>query len=367
MDEAREEIRRTAQRFAREHVPVSRLRALRDARDPLGYAREAWKALGRLGLVGLAVPEAFGGAGLGLGELAAVIEEHGRTLAPLPWISTAVIGASALVDGGSEAQKRAHLPALCAGERLFAFAHDEGTRHTRDRLSTRAERAPGGFVLRGEKTLVLDGHVADQLIVSVEGPTLFLVPANAPGVTIERLHLVDSRNAARIRLDGVAVGDADALGRPGQHPELIDRLLDRAQVALAAEMLGGALEVFEQTIAYLRTRKQFGVPIGSFQALKHRAAWLHVELELLRSVVDEAATSADDPQRADLPLLACAAKARAADAFLHAAAEAIQMHGGIGVTDELDVGLFYKRARVAELTFGDSAFQRDRFARLQGY
>jgi alkylation response protein AidB-like acyl-CoA dehydrogenase len=372
LTDVQEAIQKTAQKLARDKMPVGHLRALRDARDPVGFSRERWREMAELGLAGMTIAEEYGGAGLGCAELGLVFEELGRTLAPSPLMSTLVLGAGAIALGGAEPLRRAELPAVCAGERLLAFAHEEGTRHARHRVATRAERTAGGWRLDGDKVLVLDGQVADAFVVVArsdgavdarEGLALFLVPAGARGLAVTRSWLVDSRGAARLRLDGVEVPEANALAGGAA---LLDRLLDRATALLSAEMLGGVEAVFAQTLAYLKTRKQFGVLIGSFQALKHRAAQLFCERELLRSVVMEA-LRAVDAERADAPLLVSAAKARACDTFLLAANEAIQMHGGIGVTDELDLGFYLKRARVAELTFGDAAHHRDRFARLQGY
>jgi acyl-CoA dehydrogenase len=357
--EAQQEVQRTTARFVREQLPVAHLRQLRDSRDPVGFSRERWRELARLGLVGAALPESLGGGGLGFTELGLILIECGRTLAPLPWLSTVVLGARALLEHVSLALE--HVPAVCAGERILAFAHDEGNRHSRQ-VSTRAERTTEGYRVRGEKQLVFDAHAADALIVSAlgpEGPLLLFVPAQ--GLAIETERLVDSRLASRVILD-VQVPESHVLGGA----RLLDQLLDGAAIALSAEMLGGTEAVFEETLSYLKTRKQFGVAIGSFQALKHRAAALACEREVLRAVVEEALRAWDrgDPE---LPLYACAAKARASDVFLQAAAEAIQMHGGIGVTDELDVGLYYKHARVAELSLGDSAFWRERYAQLKGY
>jgi alkylation response protein AidB-like acyl-CoA dehydrogenase len=367
LDDVEEALRETTRKWTREHAPVSQLRALRDAHDAVGFSRESWRELGRLGLAGVTVPERWGGAGLGFGALGVVVEEFGRTLAPLPWLS-ALLGAEALLCAAgatSDERRQAHLPAVCAGARIATLAHDEGRRHGRDALATRADRRGGGFTLHGEKVMVLDGHVADAFVVSArdgEAIRLFLVEASAPGVTVERSHVVDSRNVARVRLDSVTAGEVDVLGGEA----LLDRLLDRAAIALSAEMLGSTVELFERTLQHLRTRRQFGVPIGSFQALQHRAAQLFCEIELLRSVVREALVAVDE-ERADVPQLACAAKARASDTFMLCAAEAVQMHGGIGVTDELDVGLFFKRARVAAMLFGDAPYQRERYARLEGY
>ena len=374
--EEQESIQRAARAFVQAKMPVAHLRALRDRRDPIGLSRDVWREMARLGLVGVTISEAFGGGGLGFAELGIVLEECGRSLAATPLVSSVVLGASALALGGTDAQKGAHLAAIAGGERIVALAHEEGTRHARYAIGTRAEKAGSGWSLTGEKTMVLDGHVADVLIVvaRVEGEkaargglALFLVPRDAAGVSVERLTLVDSRNAARVRLEeGEVSDDADVVGGVGQGAELLDALLDRGAVALSAEMLGGACEAFDRTIAYLKTRKQFGVAIGSFQALKHRAAMMFCELELTRSIVLEALRAIDEG-RPDVSMLASAAKARATDTFLLVANEAIQMHGGIGVTDELDIGLFLKRARVAEMTLGNSAWHRDRFARCLGY
>lgn len=378
LTEEQESIRRLARSFVQERMPLSHFRAMRDKQDAVGFSREVWKEMAGLGLAAVAVPETWGGGGLGFAELGLVLEECGRSLAPTPLVSTLVLGANALLLGASDAQKRATLPGMCAGDQVVSLAHDEGTRHARYRsatIATLASSAVGGWRLSGEKTMVLDGHVADAFVVVArtrgaesdrEGLTLFLVPRWTQGVTVTRLSLVDSRNAARVRFDGVPVREEDVIGVVDRGADVLDPLLDRAAACLAAEMLGGAQEAFDQTIAYLKTRKQFGVPIGSFQALKHRAAQLFAELELSRSIVLAALRALDEGIH-DAPKLASAAKARLNDTMLLVANEAIQMHGGIGVTDELDIGFFLKRARVAGMTFGDAPFHRDRFARALGY
>jgi alkylation response protein AidB-like acyl-CoA dehydrogenase len=284
-----------------------------------------------------------------------------------------LLSASALLVGGSPQRQRSTLPAVAAGDRIVAFAHDEGSRFAPYAVTTRAEPAGAGFRVTGEKTMVLDGHVADDFVVVARstglpgeraGLTLLYVPASAPGITVTRTHLVDSRNAARVRFASTPA--ADVIGQPGAGADVLDAVLDRATVGLAAEMLGGIEEVFDRTIAYLKTRKQFGVPIGSFQALKHRAAQLFCEIELSKSIVLDA-LRAIDAARPDLPVVASVAKARTSDTFVAVANEAVQMHGGVGVTDELDIGFFLKRARVAEMSLGTSAYHRDRFAHLHGY
>jgi len=289
-----------------------------------------------------------------------------------------LLGATALLLGGSEAQKAGHLPAVVAGERHLALAYQEpASRYAHHHVETRAERAGSDWTLRGEKAHVLDGQCADWLIVSARtaggardaaGVTLFLVPRDARGLAVEPLHRVDARGAALVRLDPVRVAGDAILGAEGQGGALLERVLDRATIGLGAEMLGGMAACFEMTLDYLRTRKQFGVPIGSFQALKHRAARMFVELELVRSIVLAAHRALDDgADDARISRLASAAKARCSDAFVLVGNEGVQMHGGIGMTDEHDVGFFLKRARAAEITFGDAAFHRDRVARLDGY
>jgi alkylation response protein AidB-like acyl-CoA dehydrogenase len=377
LTEEQESIRKMAHDFVQERMPITHLRGLRDRADKDGLSRAIWKEMAALGVAGMIFPESAGGAGLGLAELGIVLEECGRTLAPTPILSTVVLAGSSVALGGRDALKAALLPQICAGEKLLALAHEEGTRHARYRIATEAVRAPGGYRITGDKTFVLDGHVAGAFVVVArlsgnrdarDGLLLALVPADARGVAVTRTSMVDSRNAARVRFEEVEVRDEDVLGVAGEGADLLDRALDRGALAISAEMLGGALEAFDQTIAYLKTRKQFGVPIGSFQALKHRAAHMFCELELTKSIVLEGLRSEDERgESGEASLLAAAAKARATETFLLAANEAIQMHGGIGVTDELDVGLFLKRARVAEITLGDAAYQRDRYARLLGY
>ena len=368
-------LQASVRKWARERLPIAHLRALRDSRDAVGFSRDAWLQWAELGLAGVTIGEELGGSALGYGALGLAVTELGRSLAPLPWLA-ALLGGGAIALGGSDAQLRANLPALAAGTRLPALAHDEGTRHRRHRVAARAARTPGGFVLDGEKTMVLDGHVADVFVVSArtsgepesrEGVTLFLVDPRAAGVSVTRSHVVDSRNAARVRLANVSVGEADVVGGVDRAADILDPLLDRATIVLAAEILGSLEEAFARTLAHLKSRRQFGVLLGSFQALQHRVARAWCEIELTRALVAEALEAADGDDAAATARLACAVKARASDAFIAVASEAVQLHGGIGVTDELDIGLFYKRAHVAAQLLGDAAYQRDRFATLSGY
>jgi alkylation response protein AidB-like acyl-CoA dehydrogenase len=368
-------IRDTALDFFAKRSPVSALRKLRDDKDALGFSLPLWRQMAELGWAGFLVPEAYGGSDFGRVGLGQVLEAAGRSLAATPLIATALIGASALALAGSEAQKAAHLPALAKGERLLALALEEGAHHAPYRIATAVKRSGAGFRIDGEKRFVLDGHVADLLVVAARssgdvddrrGITLLLVPADAKGVSRLRTEMADSRNAATIRFQGVELGEDAVLGRIDDGAEPLDAVLDRARAGLAAEMLGTAAEAFERTLQYLKDRKQFGVPIGSFQALKHRAAAMFAEIELARSAV-LAALAALDARAADAGELASLAKAKAGDALFLVSNEAIQMHGGIGMTDEHEIGFFLKRARVAQASFGDSAFHRDRYARLRGY
>lgn len=368
-------VRDTAHEFFRERAPITALRKLRDSNDPDGFSRNLWREMAELGWTGFLVPEDFGGTEFGVLGLAQVMEAAGRTLAASALVSTALVGASLLAIAGSVDQKSDHLPALVSGERLFALALEEGSRHQPYRIATQAERVGEGYRLSGQKVFVLDGHVADVLIVAArtsgdrderDGITLFLVPGDAPGVTRQRTIMIDSRNAAQVRLDGVSVGADAVLGRIGGGADVLDRVLDRARACLGAEMLGSATEAFERTVQYLKDRKQFGVAIGSFQALKHRAAQIFCEVEVTRSAVI-AACSALDENTNDAAALAVLAKGKANDTLDLCGNEGVQMHGGIGMTDEHEIGFFMKRARVARATFGDTAFCRDRYATLLGY
>jgi alkylation response protein AidB-like acyl-CoA dehydrogenase len=368
-------VRDTAHEFFKERSPVTALRRLRDTNDIDGFSRPLWREMAELGWTGFLVPEDLGGTEFGVLGLAQVMEAAGRTLAATALVSTALIGASLLSMAGSADQKAEHLPPLVAGERLFALALEEGSRHQPYRIATKAEKLGSHFRLSGQKVFVLDGHVADFLIVAARtggarddrnGITLFLVPGDAQGVSRQRTIMIDSRNAAQIRFDNVSVSADAVLGRIDGAADILDRVLDRARACLAAEMLGSATEAFERTVQYLKDRKQFGVAIGSFQALKHRAAQMFCEVEVTRSAV-VAACSALDENINDTSALAVLAKGKANDTLELCGNEGVQMHGGIGMTDEHEIGFFMKRARVARVTFGDSAFCRDRYAVLMGY
>ncbi len=375
LNEEQRQLQETAKKFVAEHAPVEALRKLRDHSDPLGYSQELWQQMAELGFAGVTIPEAYDGLGFGFMGLGAVLEEFGRTLAASPLHASVVLGASAVELAGSETQKKELLPTIAVGELTLALALEEGYHHAPYHIATRAEKSGDQYVLNGEKNFVLDGHSADQLIVVArtagdrgdkQGLSLFLVDANSDGVTRTRTKMIDSRNAARITFANTSVPSAALLGGESEAGAVLDQVLDRGRIFLAAEMLGGILEAFERTIDYLKNREQFGVKIGSFQALQHRAAIMYIEIELCKSVVI-AALSALDKQSDDIARLASHAKARVNDTYELVSNEAVQLHGGIGVTDELEIGFFLKRARVAMQALGDSAFHRDRLATLAGY
>jgi alkylation response protein AidB-like acyl-CoA dehydrogenase len=368
-------VREGAHDFFREKSPILALRKLRDSQDPDGFSRPLWREMAELGWTGFLVPEDHGGSGFGHVGLGQVMEAAGRSLAATPLLGTALVGAVAIDKGGSEAQKSEHFPGLVGGETIFALALEEHPHHRPYWIRTSAKKSGSGWVLNGAKQFVLDGHVADTLIVVARtsgeeggrnGITLFLMPGNAAGVARRRSIMVDSRNAARITLENVAVGPEAVLGHIDGGADLLDAILDAARAGLAAEMLGSSSEAFERTVQYLKDRKQFGVPIGSFQALKHRAAQMYCEVEATRSAVT-AALDALDTGANDASLLVSLAKCKANQTARLTGDEGIQMHGGIGMTDEHEIGFFLKRARVAEQTFGDAAFHRDRYAALSGY
>jgi alkylation response protein AidB-like acyl-CoA dehydrogenase len=369
-------FRDAAKRFAAERAPVAQLRKLRDANDATGFDRGVWKEMAEMGWAGVLVPEEHGGAAFGYVGAGLIAEEVGRNLSATPLLSTAVVSVTALLKGASAAQKEALLPGMAAGELIVALAADERGRHAPYSVATRAASIGGGkYKLSGKKLHVLDGHVADRLIVSArtsgdvdsrDGITLFLIDAKASGVNVTRVATLDSRNTATVELRDVQVAESDVLGTLDKGAIVLDAVLDVGRAVLAAELLGVAEEAFERTLAYLREREQFGVKIGSFQALQHRAAHLFCEIELVRSVVLRTlqALDAQEPNAANL---VCLAKAKASDVARIATNEAVQMHGGIGMTDEFDIGFFMKRARAAGETFGDAHYHTDRFAQLAGY
>ncbi|HAN28850.1 MAG TPA: acyl-CoA dehydrogenase [Haliea salexigens] len=375
LNEEQRLLAETAREFLQKQAPVSALRALRDSRDPLGYDATLWQQMAELGWASVILPEDFGGLDFGFSGLGVVLQESGRTLTASPLFATAVVGASALLLGGSTDQKAEYLPQVAAGELTLALALEESAHHRPQHIGTRLETVGDGFALNGEKVFVLDGHSADTLLVVArssgepaarDGLSVVMVPRDTAGVAIERTVMADSRNAANIRFTDVAISSAQVIGNVGEAGSWLEDVLDRGRIAMAAEMLGSVEEVFARTVAWLKERVQFGVPIGSFQALQHRAARLQTELELAQSVVLQALATVDEQPR-QLALMASLAKANLNELAKLATNEAVQMHGGIGVTDELEIGFFLKRARTAMQIFGDTGFHKDRYATLCGY
>ena len=360
----------SVQSFLEDCAPVAHLRKLRDSRDPVGFSRDLWRDFAGQGYSGILVPESHGGLGLGVVEAGLISERLGHTLTPTPFLSTAVLAAWVISRAGSAAQHDRLLPAIAAAETVVALAVDESSKHRPSAIATQATRDGTGFVLDGGKLFVLDGHVAETVIVAARtGPdtlTLFLVAANAAGVEIERTVMVDAHNAARLVLRGVRVGADDVLGAIDGGGALLEELLDVGRVVVAAQLLGVSDEVFDRTVAYLKERKQFNRPIGEFQALQHRAAQLYCDIEVTRAIVLKA-LQAVHRDSAKAKVLASQAKARACATANRAVQEGVQLHGGIGMTDDLDIGLFMKRARVLQELFGDAEFHADRLATLGGY
>ena len=376
LNDEQRQLADSATEFLNAQSPIALQRRLRDTRAPLGYEPTLWQQVVELGWPAAVFPEEDGGLGVGYQGLGAVFEAMGRTVAALPLLSSVVLCGELLLAAGTQAQRQRWLPGLIDGQQRLALALDEQGRHHPERIRTQARRsASGGWVLDGEKWFVIDGIGAAWLVVVAqtlgaegqgEGLGLFMVDATQPGVALQPTLLADSRNHARLTLTGVQVADDLRLPATAGALQALDAALDRARICLAAEGLGLLREAFERTLSYLKERVQFDVPIGSFQALQHRMARLYTELEMLESCV-RAALAAIDAGDSGLALLASLAKARASDLCEKVTNEAVQLHGGIGVTDEFDLGLIVKRARVLQHSLGDGVFHRDRYARLQGF
>ena len=371
LNEEQNMLKDAAKDFCTNSTPISQLRGLRDGASESGFDTDTWQQMVDLGWAGITIPEDFGGLGFGYLGMGVVMEECGRTLTASPLLSTAVLGAGAIIHGGSDELKGDLLPQVAGGELLLALAVEETPHHNPYGATTTAEKSGDGYKVTGSKKFVLDGHVANKIVVVArtsgnagdrDGLTLVLVDSGA-GVNVTRTIMADSRNAANIEFS-----DAQGvlLGEEGKGADVLDKVLDAGRILLSAEMLGGVQECFERTIEYLKVREQFGVPIGSFQGLKHRAAQMFCEVELSESVVLEALSCLDDDSE-QVGELASLAKARLNDTYNLVSSEGVQMHGGIGMTDEYEIGFFMKRSRVCEHSLGNSAFHRDRYGVIQGY
>lgn len=361
----------TIRDFVADHAPVTHMRALRDSKDATGFSRDLWKNFAEMGFTGILIDEAEGGLGLGHVEAGVVLEEIGRNLSPSPFLATAVAAVEAL-KGTAHAAR--WFPGILAGETVAALAIDEAAKH-RDTVGLRAERSGNGFKLTGKKQFVTHGHVADLLIVAArttgnaddaEGITLFAIPKGAANLTATPERLADASLAARLDFDGVEL-DADAvIGEVDHGRSPLDRLLRAGRTGAAAELLGVGGGAMDMTVGYLKERKQFGALIGSFQALQHRAAHLYSEMEVARAAVLKAQQLLDaGSDAADTAV--SVAKAMTGMATTLSVQEGVQMHGGIGMTDEYDIGFYMKRARVLAEMFGDANFHADRIARAAGY
>ena len=368
-------IRDQAVAWVRDDSPVTQFRAMRDSGTPLGFFPETWDAMVNLGWPGMLIPEAYGGSGLGYLTFGIVLEQLGRHLTASPLFASALVGASAVIQAGNEAQKTWILPKVADGSAIVSLALEEGARHSPENTALTVKRSDSGYVLSGEKTFVMEGMAASHFVVvgrsagsigSLEGLSLFLIESSAAGLTRSRLATMDARGYANLRFDDVAVPAEALMGEEGTAASHLGLILDIARAGLAMEMLGTGGYAFEMTLDYLKTRKQFGQVIGSFQALGHRAASLYTEMELARSCV-EAALQALDSGSEDRESLVALSKAKAG-AFLHDMSnQLIQIHGGIGMTDEFDAGFYLKRARVLEIAYGGVAYHKDRYATLLGF
>ncbi|MBR0551436.1 acyl-CoA dehydrogenase family protein [Stakelama marina] len=361
----------TAKDFVAEHAPVKHLRELRDAGDSTGFSRDLWKQFAEMGFTGILIPETDGGLGLGNVEAGVVLEEIGRNLSPSPFLSTAVAAVEALKHSP---QRDRWFPGIVSGETVAAIAIDEKAKHGTG-IAMKAERSGNGFRLTGSKQFVTHGHVADLVLVAArtagsaddkDGITLFAVPKDAANMTADPRRLADSSLASHLAFDGVEV-DADAvIGEVDQGAGPLRALLSAGRTGASAEMLGVGGGAMDMTFDYLKERKQFGAHLGSFQALQHRAAHLYSEMEVARAAVLKAQQLLDAGSE-EAEGAVSVAKAMTGLATTLAVQEGVQMHGGIGMTDEYDIGFYMKRARVLAEMFGDANYHADQLARAAGY
>ncbi|HAZ94583.1 MAG TPA: acyl-CoA dehydrogenase [Porticoccaceae bacterium] len=375
LNEEQQMLKESAQGFLAEFAPIAELRKQRDAGSQTGYADNLWGQMTDMGWAAILVPEAYGGLEFGHVGMGQIVEQTGRTLTASPLFATAILGVTAINAAGSEAQKTELLGAIAGGEITTALAVDESIHHAPTQISMTAVKQGGGYVLNGAKRFVADGSTADKLIVvartsgeagDMQGISLFVVDRTAAGVEVERVEMTDTRNYANLKFSNVEVAEAALLGEEGKGFKALSTTLDAGNIYLSAELLGMAQQSFDMTLQYLKERKQFGVLIGSFQALQHRAADWWSQVELCKSVVLKSLQAMDEGDK-HAPVLASVAKAKLCDVAELSTNEAIQMHAGIGMTDEYDIGFFIKRSRPAQMMFGDNSYHTDRFALLSGY
>jgi alkylation response protein AidB-like acyl-CoA dehydrogenase len=369
--EEQEMLRSSAKDFLTKEVPMTYVRQMME--DDRGFTDKQWKQMAELGWMGLIFPEAVGGSGLTFVDLIGVLEEMGRAVLPGPYFSSVILGGVTLAEGGSAAQQQQWLSKVADGTARITLAQLEPSgRWDADGIQCTAAPDGAGYRLSGVKLFVPDAHTADHIIVAArtagskgaDGVGLFLVDAGAKGVTTSLLKTMDqTRKLCEVKLDGVAVGADRVIGAVGGGWQLIDRVVDRAKVAMCGEMCGGAQRVLDMSVEYAKVREQFGKPIGSFQAIQHKCANMLVEVESSKSVSYYAAWAVANDV-ADAPLAAAMAKAYCSDAYRHVSAEGIQIHGGIGFTWEHDMHIYFKRAKSSEVTFGDATWNRELVAQL---
>ena len=368
-------LKDTAKSFADERSPINHFRSLRDDNDLLLWDKDLWKEMTNLGWPGILIPEEYGGSDFGITGISVILNECAKTLTPSPLFATGVIGAYSITNFGTEEQKQKYLPKIVNGELTTSLAIDESSHHNPANTEIIAKKEGSNFIVNGKKTFVIDGASADLIILlartsgnkgDMAGLTLFLVNSDSKGIDKIKLDMADSRNYANINFSEVEIPDSNILGDLETGGETVEDVLDIGRIAMASEMLGNAEAAFEMTLDYLKQRKQFGVLIGSFQALQHRAAEMFCEIELTKSSVMGAMKAADEGSN-ELQRLSSLAKTVAGETLHLVSNEAVQMHGGIGVTDEYDIGFFLKRARVAEQIFGSSKYHTERYANLSGF
>ncbi|MDA8890171.1 acyl-CoA dehydrogenase family protein [Gammaproteobacteria bacterium] len=375
LNEEQQFLKDTAKNFAEERTPINHFRSLRDNKDNLLWDKNTWKEMVNLGWSGILIPAEYGGSNFGLAGISVILQECGKTLTPSPLFATGVLGAYAISQYGTEEQKKKYLPQIVNGEITTAIAIDESSHHNPLNINMPAVLKDNSYILNGKKVFVVDGASADLLIVVARtsgktgdstGLTLFLVENNQPSINVVKLDMADSRNYANITFSDITVQKENILGDVEAGGEAIENILDIGRIAISAEMLGNTEAAFESTISYLKERKQFGVLIGTFQALQHRAAEMFCEIELTKSSIMAAMQGADNNSN-ELQRLASLAKTMAGETLHLVSNEAIQMHGGIGVTDEYDLGFYLKRSRVVEQIFGCSKFHTERYANISGF
>lgn len=365
----------TAAQFMAEEGAINKqLRHWRDRDCKDGFGHALWKQFAEMGFTGILVDEADGGMGMGHVEAGIVLEQIGRNLTPSPFLASSVLAASALKHGSDDLRGR-YLPGLLSGDSVFAVAVDEGAKHRPERIKTRAEKSGNGFRLSGQKDFVIHGASADMLVVAArtsgadddaDGITLFAVPKDAAGMSHDAVRLVDSSMATHTKFDGVELDGDAVIGEVDGGREILTRMLNAGRIGAAAEGCGVASGAMDMTIDYLKQRKQFGRLIGEFQALQHRAAHLYSEVEIARAVTIKAGQLFDGGSE-QAELMVSVAKAKVARAAGLAVKEGVQMHGGIGMTDEYDIGLYMKRDRALQEFLGDAYYHADRVAKLSGY